>query len=289
MTTPAHPLAPSPQPAAARGGGVLRLDPVPLGGHRDEDTAVVACTGAGGERLLRNVTVPTLTPHLPDPATRTGTGVVIAPGGALHVLAADHEGDLVAQRLAERGIAAFVLHYRLVPTPTDEEGFAAAMRRIGDRDHLAEVSRAQRPQALADGGAALRLVRENAAAWHVDPDRVGALGFSAGGYVSLVTTLDGTAEERPSFLGAVYPAWWGEVALPQPAPPLFLAWAADDELGDAVVGSCLRLQDAWRRGGLQVEVHAYARGGHGFGALERGTTSDGWFDAFVRWVALTTG
>ncbi|WP_337059873.1 hypothetical protein [Kineococcus sp. G2] len=94
---------------------------------------MTTCTGAGGELLLRNVTVPTLTPHLPDPATRTGTGVVIAPGGALHVLAADHEGDLVAQRLAERGIAAFVLRYRLVPTPIDEAALAAAVRRLGDR------------------------------------------------------------------------------------------------------------------------------------------------------------
>ncbi|GAB7191045.1 alpha/beta hydrolase [Kineococcus sp. NUM-3379] len=268
-----------------------RLAPVPLGRHDAEDASTTFADphDAGGrERLVRNVTRPTLTPYLPDPARRTGTGVVVAPGGALHLLAVDNEGVHVAEKLAEQGIAAFVLHYRLTPTPADPAGFSALMQRIGtDRGYLADVSRSRREPALADGGAALRLVRENAAEWGVDPGRVGMLGFSAGAYVSLVTALDGTAAERPSFVAPVYPAWWDDVVVPEPAPPLFLAWAGDDELGDAIVGSCLRLYDAWHRAGVPVEAHAYARGGHGFGARSQGTPSDAWFAAFLDWLTAS--
>ena len=267
------------------------LTPIPLGQHEGEDTSIVFTASwdpADDQRLLRNVSLPTLTPYLPDPDKRTGTGVVIAPGGALHLLAIENEGAWVAERLAERGIAAFVLHYRLTPTPVEDAEFAAvAQRIITEPEFIADISRVQRAPSLADGGAALRLVRENAGTWGLDPDRIGMLGFSAGAYVSLVTTLDGGPAERPSFLAPIYPAWWGDVQVPEPAPPMFLAWATDDQLGDTIVSSCLRLYDGWRRAGVPVEAHAYGRGGHGFGIRSQGAPSDGWFDAFLRWLTAS--
>ena len=265
-----------------------RLTPVPLGQHDAADESILFTASwdpSDRQALLRNVTVPTLTPYLPDPAARTGTGVVIAPGGGLHFLAVENEGEEVAKRLAERGIAAFVLHYRLTPTPLDETLFAATAHRIAtDPKYVADISRVQRGVSLADGGAALRLVRRSCGTWGVDPERVGMLGFSAGGFVSLVTTLDGTAAERPSFVAPIYPAWWGDVPVPEPAPPMFLAWATDDSFGDTIVGACVRLYDAWARAGAPVEAHAYASGGHGFGMRSQGTPSDAWFDAFVSWL-----
>jgi acetyl esterase/lipase len=270
---------------------VQQLTPVPLGRHEAEDASIGFAIpwDPDGQRALRNVTAPTLTAYLPDPDTRTGTGVVIAPGGGLHFLSIDNEGAWVAERLAERGIAAFVLHYRVTPTPVDEPEFAAVVERVfTDPGYVADVSQVQRAPSLADGGAAIRLVRENAGEWGLDPDRIGMLGFSAGGYVSLVTTIDGTAAERPSFVAPVYPAWWDEeIPVPQPAPPMFLAWASDDQLGDGIIGSSLRLYDAWRRAGAPVEAHAYARGGHGFGIQPHGTPSDGWFDAFLGWLTAS--
>jgi len=267
------------------------LTPVPLGEHEGEDASIVFTASwdpTDDQRLLRNVSHPTLTPYLPDPDERTGTGVVIAPGGALHLLAIQNEGAWLAERLAERGIAAFVLHYRLTPTPVDEGEFAAIAQRIfTDPDYIADVSTVQRAPALADGGAAVRLVRENAGTWGLDPDRIGMLGFSAGAYVSLVTAIDGTPAERPSFLAPIYPAWWVDIPVPQPAPPMFLAWATDDQLGDTIVDACLRLYAAWRRAGVPVEAHAYARGGHGFGIRSQGAPSDGWFDAFLSWLTAS--
>ena len=268
-----------------------RLAPVPLGKHDLADDSIELADRddpTGHDRMLRNVTVPTLTPYLPEPSVRTGTGVVVAPGGALHFLAADNEGANVAQRLAERGIAAFVLHYRLASTPVDQVELDAMLgRAFADRSILGEISRERRAPALSDGLAALRTVRVNAAAWGVDPDRVGMLGFSAGAFVSLVTTVDATPQERPSFVAPVYPAWWDEIVVPEPAPPMFLAWATDDGLGDTIVEPSLRLYDAWRRAGGSVEAHAYATGGHGFGSRPQGTPSDDWFEAFVRWLTAS--
>ena len=268
-----------------------QLAPIPLGryeAHEPPITFTALWDPSDDQRLLRNVTVPTLTPYLPDPGTATGTGVVIAPGGGLHVLAVENEGSWVAQRLAERGIAAFVLHYRVAPTPLAEEAFAAVAQRIAtEPQFVADVSRAQRGPSLVDGGAAMRLVRDNATAWGVEPDRIGMLGFSAGGFLSLVTTLDGTAAERPSFLAPIYPAWWDDVQVPEDAPPMFLSWASDDQLGDTIVDSCLRLYTGWRRAGTPVEAHAFASGGHGFGIRSQGAPSDAWFAAFLSWLTAS--
>ncbi len=267
-----------------------RLTPVPLGEHEAEDAPIVFSLpwDPGDQRNLRNVTAPTLTTYLPDPDRRTGTGVVVAPGGGLHFLSIDNEGAWVAERLAERGIAAFVLHYRVTPTPVAEREFGAVLQRVfGEPEYVADVSRVQRAPSLADGGAAMRHVRDNATDWGLDPDRIGMLGFSAGAFVSLVTTLDGTPAERPSFVAPVYPAWWDEIPVPEPAPPVFLAWATDDPLGDTIIGSSLRLYDAWRRAGAPVEAHAYARGGHGFGIRPQGAPSDAWFTAFLGWLTAS--
>ncbi|MGY1696578.1 MULTISPECIES: alpha/beta hydrolase [unclassified Geodermatophilus] len=267
-----------------------RLKPVPLGEHEAADAPIVFRLpwDPDDRRNLRNVAAATLTAHLPAPGRRTGTGVVVAPGGGLHFLSVDNEGAWVAERLAERGIAAFVLHYRVVPTPVAEPEFGAVLERVfGEPAYVAGVSRAQRAPALADGAAAVRHVRDHAAGWGLDPDRIGMLGFSAGAFVSLVTTLDGTAAERPSFVAPVYPAWWDGIPVPEPAPPMFLAWATDDALGDTIVDSSLRLYDAWRRAGAPVEAHAYARGGHGFGITPQGAPSDAWFPAFLDWLTAS--
>jgi acetyl esterase/lipase len=268
---------------------VTTLDPIMLGEHSSDDHALVFSGLPGdppdGRRYLRNVTVPTLTPYLPEPASATGTGIVVVPGGALHFLSIDNEGAWVAQRLIERGIAAFVLHYRVVPTPTAEVEFAAASERAGtDRRYLADIGLTSRAPAVQDGGGAVQLVRQRAEQWRVDPHRVGMLGFSAGGFVTAVTAMDAEPGARPSFLAPIYPAIWGEIVVPSPAPPMFLAWATDDEGGDLIVGSALRLYDSWRRAGGSVEAHAYATGGHGFGMSSRGTASDRWFGDFCAWL-----
>lgn len=88
-------------------------------------------------------------------------------------------------------------------------------------------------------------------------------------------------------MAPVYPAWWGEIRVPGPAPPMFLAWATDDEFGETVVDACTRIDGAWSRAGASVEAHVYASGGHGFGMRSQGAPSERWFDGFLGWVAAS--
>ncbi|HEV7384677.1 MAG TPA: alpha/beta hydrolase [Phenylobacterium sp.] len=238
-----------------------------------------------GLRVVRNVSDPTLTAFLPDPAKATGTAVIVAPGGAFMLLSYDSEGALVARRLAEHGVAAFVLKYRLEPTPADPAAFAAVvMRRLSEARNTAVASGGTSPfttedQATADGAEALRLVRRRAAEWKIDPHRVGFLGFSAG---AILTTNLATADDpatRPDFVGVIYGALRKPV--PADAPPAFFATASDDPLlGKAAVP----MVEAWHVAKRPAELHLYERGGHGFGLVPKGSSSDHWFDEFLWWM-----
>ena len=232
--------------------------------------------------IRRNVARPTLAVYLPDPAVATGTAVVVCPGGAFHFLADEHEGTEVAAWLVERGIAAFLLRYRVVPTAADDATFQREFREsMADRERLWELTREARGMGVADGLQAIRTVRRRAAEWGVAPNRIGVMGFSAGGYVTLGVATGYDAESRPDFAAPIYAAP-RESAIPADAPPLFIALASDDDM--AFKGN-LPLCSAWREAGHSVEMHVFARGGHGFGMRRKGLPSDRWIELFGTWLA----
>ncbi len=242
-----------------------------------------------GSMFARNVTVATLTPFLPDPAKASGAAVIVAPGGGFITLSMENEGWDVAKALAARGVAAFVLKYRTRQTPAGLDDFAKAMAAMFA--NVASGPRAPRPQGddmaaslapqIADARAAFALVRRNTAKWHVDPDRIGMVGFSAGAGLTMATTLAGQ-DAKPAFIGIIYGSL-APVKVPADAPPLFVALAADDPLfGNGGWG----LIDSWRAAKRPVEFHLYERGGHGFGMYQKETTSTGWFDAYARWLGM---
>lgn len=232
-------------------------------------------------RITRNVINPTLTVFLPEPAAATGTGVIICPGGAHHFLAVDHEGYDVAAWLNERGIAAFVLKYRVIQTPDDDAEFLVARSRIGERGKLQDLLRTHWPLALADGQQAVRIVRERASVWGLKSDRIGIMGFSAGGHVSAGVALAGDNGSRPDFVAPIYGALWADVVVPEDAPPLFTALASNDPIA---VKPCVALYTAWHAAGRSAEIHVYAQGGHGFGMVKQGLPSDGWIESFGTWL-----
>jgi acetyl esterase/lipase len=260
---------------------------IPLG------TGRAAGAGAGeawfrqyGVAMARNVSVATLTPVLPEPAKANGAAVIVAPGGGFLMLSMENEGWRVARALADRGVAAFVLKYRLKPTPADMPGFEAAVTamfagagRADSRLKPAEAA-AGLAEPIADARAAFALVRARAGEWRVDPDRVGIMGFSAGAMTTMATLL-AAPDTRPAFVAPIYGSMEAVPVAPD-APPLFAVLAADDPL---FARKGLGLVDAWQRAGRPVEFHLYAGGGHGFGLGKPGTTSTGWFDAFLRWLA----
>jgi acetyl esterase/lipase len=219
--------------------------------------------------VVFSVVTPTLTAYLPDKTKATGTGVVIAPGGAFVALAIEHEGHKVARRLQERGIAAFVLKYRILEKRG--EGIPKGM-------HMDAAAR----YGIADGVQARSVVRRRAAEWGVAPDRIGFMGFSAGGMVATGTLLQADAAARPNFVGILYGAPFGAMPpIPKDLPPIFMAWAQDDTL---TLGPVVKFHDALMAAGNKPEVHVYSAGGHGSGMKTQDTTSDHWIDAFYYWL-----
>lgn len=238
----------------------------------------------GWYRSVRNVTVPTLTPYAPESGNANGTSVLICPGGGWHLLSIESEGEWVGRALAEQGVMAYVLNYRTVWTEPTDAGWLRTKRATGDLAYLAKTEQEARPRAAQDGAAAVRYLRDNAETIGIDPARVGMLGFSAGGHVTLACTALNPPEARPDWIAPIYPVAWPGFTAPDGPPPLFLAWASDDDLGSVMTDSTLGVYRAWLEAGASAELHAYECGGHGFGLEERDTPTDRWFVDLLSWM-----
>lgn len=229
-------------------------------------------------RVITNVSVPTMHMFKPDPEIATGTSVIVAPGGALYALSITSEGTEVAEWLSSKGITAFVLKYRLVPTGED------GVRETGEvGDKIGETVAPVLPLSIADGLNAVAYVREHAAMLGLDPTKIGFMGFSAGGSVAMGVALNYTAENRPDFVVPVYP-WMNVLAeyeVPADAPPLLVICAADDPL--LLAPESVALFSEWNDRGISSAMHMYSQGGHGFGMRRQGLPSDNWIARFYEW------
>lgn len=238
-----------------------------------------------GEPWVRNVSIPALIPVLPEPGIANGVAVVIAPGGAFRALSVVNEGLAVARWLADRGIAAFVLKYRLEPTPPDTTEYQALVHEFQRRFEAGEITAADLAvprEALADGQAAVRLIRAWASEWHIDSDRVGFMGFSAGAMTAVAVAVESPPATRPNFVAPVYPAML-PLNVPTDAPPMFLVLASDDPLFG---GQGYGLVESWKAAGCDVEFHLFERGGHGFGMRHQDLTSDRWPRVLLEWMHM---
>ncbi len=219
--------------------------------------------------IIENVVTPTLTVYRPEPAKATGTGIIVAPGGSCVALTIGIEGDDVARWLQSRGIAAFLIKYRL-KEKTDE-----GVPRNLDMDEACKYG-------IADATRAIKVVRLHASEWGVAPNRIGIIGFSAGGMLAAETAVQNDATVRPNFAALIYGAPFSSMpAVPAAVPPIFMAWAQDDAIGGyAMVRFYRALTDA----GDRPEAHIYSAGGHGFALKHQGTTSDHWPSEFSWWL-----
>jgi acetyl esterase/lipase len=251
--------------------------------------------------LVRNVSEPTLTVFQPKSGNSSKTAVIIAPGGGFRVLAIDQEGYWVADWFAQHGITAFVLKYRLAPTPqSDEEvlpggrppappapGAAADGRPApgaAPNPMMIPLPAETQPNAVADGLQAIKLVRESAAKWGIAPDRVLFMGFSAGGALTAGTMLAPDAAQRPNYVGIMYggPLGGPVPAIPAHTPPAFLTVAEDDPLAGAAE---IKFFDALREAKAAPELHVFRSGQHGFSMMLRKGTSDHWIDELYWWMS----
>ena len=259
--------------------------------------------GNSGLSAVRNVVKPSITVYLPAAETGTGTAVIVAPGGSFTHLSWNFEGTQVAEWLQRHGVAGFVLKYRLTDTGTDEEFAQSQARAAGGPGGAVGAGGAGRgaaganagrgaggpaPQtqiramAAADGLRAIEVVRQHAAEWHLDPAKVGIMGFSAGGYVSTQAALDHTPANRPAFAASIYGCCENaaEVKVPDDAPPIFLLHAYNDP----VSASSPSLFLAWKAANKPAELHTYAAGGHGFGMPKHDQPTDNWIERFGDWL-----
>ena len=235
-------------------------------------------------QVVTNVSQPTLTVYAPAPQAANGTAVVIAPGGGFHALSINSEGVDVAKWLNARGVTAFVLKYRLVPT--GEDGVQEFIAKFRDRKKMDEDNAAVIPLAIADGLAAVIYVRKHATELGISPARIGLMGFSAGGTVTSAVAFNYTAESRPDFVVPIYAylAPVKETTVPKDAPPMFVAAATDDQFG--LAPDSISLYNKWQAAGKSVELHMYSKGGHGFGMKKQNLPSDQWIDRFGDWLQV---
>jgi acetyl esterase/lipase/lysophospholipase L1-like esterase len=235
-------------------------------------------------RVVYNVSTPTLTAYLPPARNGNGTAVIICPGGAFHALSIDSEGIDVAKWLMARGVSAFVLKYRLVKSETDDP-VKEVSAKMAERTKFNQDNAVLIPLAIADGLEAVRYVRQHAAEYNVDPERIGIMGFSAGGTVAAGVIFKGTEDSRADFAAPIYafiPSSLQDEPVPDPAPPLFIAAASDDQLG--LASHSVQLYDKWLGAHQSAELHMYSKGGHGFGMRRNNLPSDDWVERFGDWM-----
>ena len=270
--------------AAAAGQDVIPLYPgTPPGSKPEPNAEKQYFSKVWNTDVVTNVTQPTLTVFRPSPELRNGTGIVICPGGGFMALSINSEGKDVARALAAKGVTAFVLKYRVAHTDGDAtEEFGAL---FADKPKLGEMLKQVEPLSIADGLAAVTYVRQHASEWGISPDRVGIIGFSAGGAVAAEVALHYAPEGRPAFVAPIYQGGVEkDAAVPADAPPLFVVAATDDSLG--LAPQSVAVYQKWTEAQKPAELHMYAKGGHGFGMHKQNIPTDQWIDRFTDWLQL---
>lgn len=240
----------------------------------------------GDYTIATNVVDPTLTVYRPDPAKANGTAVVVCPGGAFHILSMKSEGYDVARWLADHGVTAYVLKYRLARMYT-KDIFKELGEKMKDFKKLDEENDTVVTMAVADGRKAIMYVREHAAEYKIDPSKIGIMGFSAGGTTTLGVAFSYDAKSRPDFIAPIYPYLNAihDQTLKEDAPPMFVCAASDDELG--LASHSVRVYEAWLGAKKSAELHMYLKGGHGFGMIRKNLPTDQWIERFGDWMQLT--
>lgn len=231
-------------------------------------------------RVVFNVADPTLTVLLPEPSQANGTALIICPGGGFHALSIDSEGLDVARWLTAKGVSCFVLKYRLVECKTQDpttEMMAKGQKFEEDVKPVVKL-------AMADGLAAVGYVRRHAKEYSINPERIGIIGFSAGGTVTASVAYNYTPETKPNFAAPIYLQyeWAVKGAVPNDAPPLFILAATDDPLG--LAPHSVNFYTDWSKAKKSAELHLLAKGGHGFGMRKQNLPSDHWIELFASWL-----
>lgn len=278
----------------ARGGEPMVVDlwpgaaPGDVGIEGEETSRIYDSPLVGPTRLITRVSKPTLTIYRPEPAKNTGTAMIICPGGGYWDLFWELEGEEVAAWLNSVGMTGIILKYRCPRRPGDVKG----------EPPLGPQLDAQR---------AVRMVRSRAQEWGIRPDRIGMVGFSAGGHLAMATAagfktrlyepIDAVdaVSSRPDFAVLCYSGYFkvrdkdeirADLRLPPDTPPIFLAHASDDResYGGSIAENSVLMYLALKRAGIPAELHVYATGDHDFGVRRNEKLPSSWPDLCLNWL-----
>jgi len=263
--------------------------PADVGLPEGESSRIYDSPLVGPTKLISNVTRPTLTVYRPPPGHNTGTAMIICPGGGYWNLFWELEGEEVAQWLNSAGMTGIILKYRVPRRPGEPKG----------EPPLGPLLDAQR---------AVSLVRSRAAEWGIDPQRIGMVGFSAGGHLAFATatSFDRRAYDaldevdkvscRPDFAVLCYSGYlkardkdeiWPGLRIPPETPPIFLAHTSDDNegYGGSVPENSAIMYMALKRAGVSAELHIFASGDHDFGVRQNDRLPASWTNLCLKWLA----
>ena len=283
----------------------IRLyDGVAPGSEGVQDNERISRGPDGNIQSISGVVTPSITVYLPDAEKATGTAVILCSGGGLMSHSWGTDVINMARWLNERGIAAIGLKYRtraMGGGPGMGAGRPAgggSNRQMALSATVTEFSKITKSNAnpdtsesgvknidnaINDALRAMEIVREHATEWHINPNKIGYLGFSAGGGVGIGATVRADDAHRPAFMATIYGPSLIDVEVPQNAPKLFIATRGDHH---NVAAGLVSLYLDWKRAGANAEMHLYDDGTGPFGPDDPGNTSGTWRESFYRWLTF---
>ena len=231
--------------------------------------------------LIDNVSLPEIELYKAKGDIKTNKAMIICPGGGLYFLAYEKEGTVLAKKLASKGITAVVLKYRTYPR---EGSVINWVDNLWQTSAIVDCAKTILPYSAKDALSAIEMIRKNASKFEVDPNKIGLMGFSAGGAVTMQAAYEANENNQPNFIAPIYP-WMAIVAahkVPSNQPPAFISCANDDPL--ELASPTVAIYNDWIAAGAEADLHMFSKGGHGFGTNKFGIPVDIWSDLLVDWI-----
>ena len=229
---------------------------------------------------LDNISVPEMHLYKAKGNSITDKAMIICPGGALFFSAYEKEGVKLAKKLALNGITAIVLKYRTYP----RKGSVIEWQRTLKTQTAIDSAKTILPYSSKDALNAIEVIRNNASKYNINPNKIGLMGFSAGGAVTMEAAYTSISKNQPNFIAPIYP-WMlivDKQKVPLNKPPAFISCANDDPL--MLATPSVQIYQDWISAGAEAELHMFSKGGHGYGMNKINAPVDRWSQLLIDWI-----
>ena len=231
---------------------------------------------------LDNISKPEISLYKAKGNSITDKAMIICPGGGLFFSAYEKEGVKLAKKLAQNGITAVILKYRTYPRKGSVIKWSQT---LWDKPQMAiDSAKIILPYSSKDALSAIELIRNNASKYNINPNKIGLMGFSAGGAVTMEAAYTSVIKNQPNFIAPIYP--WMDIVdnqkVPLNKPPAFVSCANDDPL--ELAAPSVQIYQDWILAGAEAELHMFSKGGHGYGMNKINAPVDRWSQLLIDWI-----